>query len=93
MLSAALGDNSFRKFQNGKYTGGFSLSIFEVIALGLGYCIDEYSIYNKDDISKLVGISEDLNNKEEYVSKSGSGYKAASRLPHILPFGRRIFKK
>lgn len=91
LLDKALSDNAFRKYQNGKYTGGFSLSIFEVIGLGLGSNVDGYDIDNPVHIEKIKTISELLNQDQRYTSKSGSGYKASDRLPHILPLGNELF--
>lgn len=91
ILNVSLSDNSFRKFYNGKYTGGFSLSIFEVIALGLGNSIDGYDQKNPVHINKIKEISEGLQQNTKYTAKSGSGYKASDRLPHILPLGNELF--
>lgn len=93
ILEATLGDNAFRKYQNNKYLGGFSLSIFEIIALGLGHHIDCYQSGSADDGTKISVVSQGLQNDARYTSRSGTGYKAATRLPHILPLGRELFEK
>ena len=43
-LARTLGEDSFRRFDSTKrkYTGGFLLSVFEVLALGLGYNYEGY---------------------------------------------------
>lgn len=92
LLESSLSDNAFRKFQNGKYTGGFSLSLYEVIALGLGSNISEYDSSNNDHIERIKYVSQNLQEDTIYTSKSGSGYKASDRLPHILPHGKSLFK-
>jgi Protein of unknown function DUF262 len=92
LLDAALSDNVFRKYQNSRYTGGFSLSLFEVIALGLGSNIDLYDINDEEHIELIKTVSENLQSNPIYTSKSGSGYKASDRLPHILPLGKQLFK-
>ena len=92
LISAALGDNAFRKFLNDRYLGGFSLSLYEVIALGLGKHVTSYSLNNPEHLEKIRHVSTTLNDNERYTSKSGSGYKAASRLPFILPLGEELFK-
>jgi len=93
IINIALGDNAFRKFHNSKYTGGFSISIFEVLALGLGKHINHYDLGNKDDIAKIIEISQSINSNPRYALKSGSGYKASNRLPFILPLGWELFEK
>ena len=91
LLSYSLQDNAFRKFMDGRYLGGFSLSLYEVMALGLGYHVDYYSA-EQSNIDKIIGISQSLQNEYRYSSKSGSGYKAASRLPFIIPLAQELFQ-
>lgn len=91
LISKALADNAFRKCLGGRYLGGFSLSLYEVIALGLGRHVNDYELANEEHIAKIINISATLNNDERYTSKSGSGYKAASRLPFIIPLGDELF--
>lgn len=93
LLESSLSDDSFRKYQNEKYTGGFSLSIYEVIALGLGHHIDKYTVHDPSDKIKITAISRGLQNDVRYTAKSGSGNKASDRLPHIVPLGRELFSK
>ncbi len=90
LLDRALGENAFKKFQNGKYLGAFSLSIFEVIGLGLGFNIDSYSENNPAHLVKIREISEKLLSNPDFERNSGSGARASSRLPHILPMGREL---
>lgn len=92
ILNGALGDNSFRKYQVSKYSGPFSLSYFELIALGLGFHVRSYDTVNAGQKAKIIGVSESLMNNEEFVNYSGSGNRAATRLPHLLPLGRSLFE-
>lgn len=91
-LNKVLGENSFKKYSGGKYTGAFSLSIFEVIAIGLGKQIENYNAENPEHVSKLKQVSESLQENEIYSRNSGSGAKASSRMPHILPLGEALLK-
>jgi len=90
ILNTALGENAFKKYQSGRYLGAFSLSIFEVIGLGLGFNIDSYSETNPSHLVKIREVSEGLLGNSEFVRNSGSGARASSRLPHILPMGREM---
>lgn len=92
LLHAALLDNAFRKYENDRYTGGFSLSIFEVLALGLGNNVDHYDINNPDHLERIVTVSQTLLQEPRYTAKRGAGYKAADRLPHILPLGIELLR-
>lgn len=92
LLSAALLDNAFRKFENERYTGGFSLSIYEVMALGLGNNVENYDINNPAHLEKIVAVSQGLLQEDRYTAKRGAGYKASDRLPHILPLGVELLR-
>jgi hypothetical protein len=91
MLDIALGENAFKKYQNGRYLGAFSLSIFEVVGLGLGFNIDDYDVKNSTHLATIKNVSEQLLDNPVFIKNSGSGAKAATRLPHILPMGRELF--
>ncbi len=88
ILDNSLGENAFKKFQGGRYLGAFSLSIFEVIGLGVGYNVDDYDENNPAHLTKIREVSEHLLENPDFVRNSGSGARASSRLPHILPLGR-----
>ena len=91
ILNNVLGESSFKKFQNTKYVGAFSLSIYEVIALGLGANIDSYDLLNETHKEKVIQVSRELVENNEFSRFSGSGARASYRLPHLLPLGRRLF--
>lgn len=92
LLNLSLGENAFRKYQDGRYLGAFSLSIFEVMALGLGFNIDNYDENNPAHLAKIRETSEQLLLNKDFIRNSGSGARASSRLPHILPLGRELLK-
>ena len=92
LLDKALNENSFRKYKEGRYTGGFSLLFFEIIALGLGQVVDEYNIESQEDINKIKNISENLYKNETYIKYSSPKYKVPKRLPHLLALGKNIFE-
>jgi len=86
----ALGTNSFRRYDAGKmkFLGGFLLSAFETIALGIGF---------HDGVSDLSSTAlkqktiEVWSNKT-FIQFSGSGVRASSRIPKLIPLGREIFR-
>ena len=89
LLNASLESNSFRRYDpiNKKFKGGFLLSSFEVIAYGLGFNYPDVP-----DSKEIPLIIKNIYENEEYKNASGSGVRANSRLPKLLPLGRKIFK-
>lgn len=95
LLNKALSENAFRRYtpSKGEYQGPFSLSIFEVLSLGLAFNLDSYDENNKMDIKKIENISKDLINHNEFTSNSASGTRANKRLPKFIPFSKTLFEK
>lgn len=86
-----LGSDAFRKFDTdkGRFVGGFSISAFEVVALGLGYNIASLGKIDKEFLLKSV---RSVWIDPEFVSSSGSGVRASTRIPKTVSLGRGAFK-
>lgn len=89
MLAATLGSDSFRRFDQAKdrFLGGFSISAFEVVGLGVGY-----------NYKKLSGVAATIPERVKkvwsnpvFTENSGAGVSASRRIPKIIPLGREIF--
>jgi len=87
-IKNSLGNNAFRRYSGGHFKGGFLLTPFEVIACGLGYNHPDFPT-QEDTIQRVKYLYEN----EIYRQYSGSGVRANTRLPHLLPLGRELFKK
>jgi uncharacterized protein with ParB-like and HNH nuclease domain len=88
ILNRTTGDSSFKRYkpEQDKFLGGFLLSAYEVVALGIGFNYKNSLPENQ--------ISERIKNiwlDPTYQQWSGAGKNAARRLPHLIPLGRRIF--
>jgi hypothetical protein len=90
LLRRTTGSDSFKKFdpEKGKFMGGFLVSGYEVVAIGLGYNYKVASEANLEIESLIRGVWQ----KEQFTSKSGSGIRASSRVPNTIPLGRKLFK-
>ena len=92
-LAVSLGENSFRKYDLGRdrHLGGFSISGFEPIAIGLGYHYETY----RDDPDRLTKdfheVTKKLWSNRDFISNSGSGIRASSRVWRNIPLGRQLF--
>lgn len=88
LLNSSLQSNAFRRYDSnkGKFVGGFLISAFEAIALGIGYN------YNK--MTKTFPFEskiKELWRDPIFTNNSGSGVRASQRIPKIVPLGRRYF--
>ena len=86
LLQAAKSYNSFRRFTNNNHKGGFLLSPYEVIAYGLG---NNYQ--NPPQQQAIIENIQNLYTNPNYIQFSGSGVRANTRLPNLIPLGREIF--
>jgi hypothetical protein len=91
VLAATLDDDSFRRYDKSKqrFVGGFSVSAYECVAIGMGYS-PKVSTAARAQIPQKV---KDMWSDQEFVANSGSGIRASSRIPKILPYGRAAFAK
>jgi hypothetical protein len=93
LLNRALSENSFKRYENGKYIGAFSLSIYEILSIGLSKHLDNYDINNNNDIKKIQEISMLLPTNDTFREASGSGTRASRRLPQFIELADQLFKK
>lgn len=83
-------DNSFRKYDitKNRFVGGFLVSAFEVVALGIGYNIDTLK-------KQSINIEERVKQfwqEPIFTGSAGSGIRASTRIPKVIPLGRELFK-
>jgi len=91
VLSSTLEDNAFRRYDRNKqrFVGGFSVSAFEAVAIGIGYN-PKVAKTNPALLEKKV---KEMWSTSEFSENSGSGVRASSRVPKIIPYGRATFAK
>jgi len=91
LLAETLGDDAFRKYdaEKRRFMGGFSVSAYEAVAIGIGWKPTKARARQ----SQLVDRVKDMWSDSEFVSNSGSGIRASSRVPKIIPYGRSAFTK
>ena len=88
ILNQATKDNSFKRYKadGERFLGGFILSAYEVIALGIGYN------YQKPlPIDQVSDRIKSIWSDSTYERWSGAGVNAARRLPILIPLGREKF--
>lgn len=88
-LQSTLESDSFKRFDatKGKFLGGFSVSAYEAVAFGLGYHWQSLAAITP----RIVETVKELWQSETFVSNSGSGVRASSRVPRTIPYARELF--
>lgn len=89
-LSKYLGSNSFRKFNlsQSRYYGGSLVSLFEVVAVGIGRTLlASGSLPNPGIFSEY---HQSLGTNEELLRFTRSGTRSSSRIPRTIAFGEAL---
>ncbi|HWM93775.1 MAG TPA: DUF262 domain-containing protein [Thermoanaerobaculia bacterium] len=87
-ISNTIGSNAFRRYDPSrkKHVGGFLVSAFEVVALGLAF---------QDDFPRPEDFEERVRNlwsNPTFLKYSGAGTRASTRIPQLIPLGRELFR-
>ncbi|MFD6836295.1 DUF262 domain-containing protein [Streptomyces diastaticus] len=95
MLSDALGSESFRRYdaEAGKFTGGFSVSSFEAIAVGVANSVDEWLRVNEAVRSdtlrdRVIGLWS----QQFFRSQAKAGVRGTTRIRAIMPAAQAYFR-
>ncbi len=90
LLADTTKNNSFRKYDPAKerFLGGFLVSAFEAVALGVGYNLD---LIEKKQIDIEQKIRQ-LWQMQEFIGSAGSGINASRRIAKVVPLSRRLFR-
>lgn len=91
-LEQTCGEDSFKRYNKSKkrHEGGFLLSQFEVVGLGLAHNIQNGTSIAKTRIkNSIISIWSD----NRYTEWSSSGVNASRRVTRLVPLGRTLFHK
>lgn len=92
MISDALGENAFKKWDGNKFKGMFLMSLYEVIAPGISENIE--LLLQQDPSRRRVIIAEKskkLWQDETFIRNNGAGVRGTTRLANLLPLGGNHF--
>lgn len=92
ILNEVFEDEAFKRFsvKKDRHEGGFLLSLFEVIALGVAFNIENNTLCAKN---KIVEKARSVWSDKSFTDWSSSGVTASRRLPKLVPYGRKLFHK
>lgn len=91
LLAETLGEDAFKRFDGTRFLGGFSVSAFETVALGIGENIDAWELREKEEPGSVRKSVVEWWSNTDFRSGSGSGIRASTRLPKTLPAAREYF--
>ncbi|NER20269.1 MAG: DUF262 domain-containing protein [Symploca sp. SIO1C2] len=88
ILSETMPDQCFKRYKpsSDKFAGGFLLSLYEVVALGIGY-----NYQNPPPKDEILDRVKSIQSDPVYQQWSGAGVNAGRRLPHLIELGRKLF--
>jgi hypothetical protein len=92
ILAEILGEDSFRKFDiaKAKVTGAPLISVFETMALGIGFnCLKPNFTITPEQLRQ---VHREIWKNPDFTSHTGSGIRSTSRLPVTIPLGRGLFE-
>lgn len=89
VLSQTVAEGAFKRFskEKNRHEGGFLVSQFEVVALGLGF-----NSKKAIPVARIAKAIQSIWSMRDYTNWQGAGITATRRLPHLIPLGRKLFK-
>jgi len=92
LLNRVLGDDAFKRFsaKKDRHEGGFLLSLYESIGLGVAFNIAAGTLCAEKDIAKRA---RSVWSDKRFTDWATAGVTASRRLPRLVPLGRDLFKK
>lgn len=94
ILAKQLQENSFRKYslQKEKFVGGFLVSMFEAVALGIGYHFEDLRNTPIDVFERVQNLWRDHRFTSSLGGSPGGSISTRKRVQKILPVGRELFQ-
>jgi len=91
LLTNTVGSDCFHKYdeRRQKFIGGFLVSAFEAVALGVGY---NYVKWNSNNQGLILDKIKSVWSNNDFINNSGSGVRASTRVPRVIPLGRTLFE-
>ena len=72
--------------------GGFLVSVFEVLAIGLGHHANLWT-GKKADREAVEEIAQSIWENDAFTKHQGSGVGGTTRIQHTVPLGRKLFRQ
>ena len=92
LLNDVLGDMAFKRYsvKKNRHEGGFLLSLYETVGLGIAFNIASGTLCDKTEIPERA---RSVWSNSDFTDWATAGVTANRRLPRLIPLGRNLFKK
>jgi len=93
LINQQMQSDAFHRYDplQDRFLGSFSIAAFETVALGIGFNTDPNG--GLRPISDLQKKVKAVLSDPTFTDNSGSGVRASTRIPRIVPLGRATFEK
>lgn len=89
ILDEALGAQAFKRWDGHAFTGKFLMSVFEVLATGVSYHVEELLAMNDGERTAfLKDAAKSLWADSTFSDNSGAGVRGTTRLAKLLPLAK-----
>jgi len=88
LLGNAMTEDIWRHYRSNSHRGGFSVYVFEAIAISVGQNIASVATLEPEEIRKRVMM---LKTDPEFLANTGGGANSRSKLRGRIAAGERIF--
>ncbi len=94
LLNMALSDDSFRRYnvEKERFMGGFLVSVYEAIGIGLGHNADVWND-TEADRAAINEFAKSIWTNPDFTGHQGSGVRGTDRIPHTVSLGRNLFQR
>lgn len=93
LLDEALNQSAFRRWDGTKHAGQFSISLFEVLAVGLASNLPLWAAVGKTKAaSRLRELAQQIWADETFLRRSGSGQRGSYRMPALVALGQQFVR-
>ncbi|MFC8046456.1 DUF262 domain-containing protein [Nocardia sp. NPDC057353] len=92
LLRDTLGEDSFKKYDRGRFLGAFSVSAFETISIGIGENIDKWERREGRRPGAVQAHIQQWWSNDNFRAGSRGGIRPSTRLAKTLPEARSYFK-
>jgi hypothetical protein len=94
LIDDSLGQEAFRRWDSAKerFMGPFSVSAFEAMSVGVANSVDDWEALESQTAAQLMGERiVALWQDPAFRKAGGSGVRASSRIPVVIPLGKGLF--